>query len=127
MSDNTSDQTAVQDEAYRVLARKYRPTDFSTLIGQDALVRTLTNAIKSGRLAHAFMLTGVRGVGKTTTTVNLAASLAAHGQRVLLIDLDPQGNATMGSGIDKAECEATVYEVLVDGVPVADARIRPDA
>ena len=67
------------------------------------------------------------GVGKTTTTVNLAASLAAHGQRVLLIDLDPQGNATMGSGIDKAECEATVYEVLVDGVPVADARIRPDA
>ena len=56
------------------------------------------------------------GVGKTTTTVNLAASLAAHGQRVLLIDLDPQGNATMGSGIDKAECEATVYEVLVDGV-----------
>lgn len=67
------------------------------------------------------------GVGKTTTTVNLAASLAAHGQRVLLIDLDPQGNATMGSGIDKAEFEATVYEVLVDGVPVADARIRPDA
>lgn len=67
------------------------------------------------------------GVGKTTTTVNLAASLAAHGQRVLLIDLDPQGNATMGRGIDKAECEATVYEVLVDGVPVADARIRPDA
>ena len=46
--------------AYRVLARKYRPTDFATLIGQDAMVRTLTNAIQSGRLAHAFVLTGVR-------------------------------------------------------------------
>jgi chromosome partitioning protein len=67
------------------------------------------------------------GVGKTTTTVNLAASLAAQGQRVLLIDLDPQGNATMGSGIDKAACEATVYEVLVDGVGVAQARVRPEA
>jgi hypothetical protein len=57
------------------------------------------------------------GVGKTTTSVNLAASLAAQEQRVLLIDLDPQGNATMGSGIDKAACESTVYEVLIDGVP----------
>ena len=47
---------------YRVLARKYRPRNFDELIGQDALVRTLTNAISSGRIAHAFMLTGVRGV-----------------------------------------------------------------
>src|ERR1700754_641040 len=67
------------------------------------------------------------GVGKTTTAVNLAASLASQGQRVLLIDLDPQGNATMGSGIDKAACEKTVYEVLVDGVKVADAKVRPEA
>ncbi|MEX3548115.1 MAG: AAA family ATPase [Burkholderia sp.] len=66
------------------------------------------------------------GVGKTTTTVNLAASLAAKQQRVLLIDLDPQGNATMGSGIDKAACEATVYEVLVDGVSIEQARVRPE-
>ncbi|CAB3780757.1 Sporulation initiation inhibitor protein Soj [Paraburkholderia caffeinitolerans] len=66
------------------------------------------------------------GVGKTTTTVNLAASLASQGQRVLLIDLDPQGNATMGSGIDKAACENTVYEVLVDGVSVPEARKRPE-
>jgi chromosome partitioning protein len=67
------------------------------------------------------------GVGKTTTAVNLAASLAGLDQRVLLIDLDPQGNATMGSGIDKAACENTVYEVLVDGVKVADAKLRPEA
>jgi chromosome partitioning protein len=67
------------------------------------------------------------GVGKTTTTVNLAASLAAQDQRVLLIDLDPQGNATMGSGIDKTGCASTIYEVLVDGVSVASARVRPEA
>ncbi|PCI41393.1 MAG: DNA polymerase III subunit gamma/tau [Rhodospirillaceae bacterium] len=79
MSEPTSDQTAAPDEEYRVLARKYRPTDFSTLIGQDALVRTLTNAIESGRLAHAFMLTGVRGVGKTTTARIIARALNCIG------------------------------------------------
>jgi chromosome partitioning protein len=67
------------------------------------------------------------GVGKTTTAVNLAASLAGLDQRVLLIDLDPQGNATMGSGVDKAACENTVYEVLVDGVTLKEARTRPAA
>jgi len=60
---------------YRVLARKYRPQDFSQLKGQEALVRTLTNAIQSGRLAHAYMLTGVRGVGKTTTARIIARAL----------------------------------------------------
>jgi DNA polymerase-3 subunit gamma/tau len=58
--------------AYRVLARKYRPTSFPDLIGQEAMVRTLKNAIATGRLAHAFVLTGVRGVGKTTTARILA-------------------------------------------------------
>ncbi|MBF0249769.1 MAG: DNA polymerase III subunit gamma/tau [Alphaproteobacteria bacterium] len=77
MSDKTSTRTP-KDE-YRVLARKYRPTDFTTLIGQDALVRTLTNAIRSGRLAHAFMLTGVRGVGKTTTARIIARALNCIG------------------------------------------------
>ena len=56
-----------QGAAYTVLARKYRPRNFEDLIGQEAMVRTLTNAFSSGRIAHAFMLTGVRGVGKTTT------------------------------------------------------------
>ena len=60
---------------YRVLARKYRPNNFAELIGQDALVRTLTNAIATDRLAHAFLLTGVRGVGKTTTARIIARSL----------------------------------------------------
>lgn len=60
---------------YRVLARKYRPQNFDQLIGQDALVRTLKNAIETGRIAHAFMLTGVRGVGKTTTARIIAKAL----------------------------------------------------
>jgi chromosome partitioning protein len=62
------------------------------------------------------------GVGKTTTTVNLAAGLALAGKRVLLVDLDPQGNATMGSGIDKRALPATVYDVLLESSTVADAR-----
>ena len=67
------------------------------------------------------------GVGKTTTSVNLAASLAGTGKRVLLIDLDPQGNATMGSGIDKRDLQASVYDVLLGGRTVAEARIRSEA
>ena len=64
------------------------------------------------------------GVGKTTTGVNLAASLAAAKQRVLLIDLDPQGNATMGSGINKRTLAASVYHVLLGEKSLADARLR---
>jgi cellulose biosynthesis protein BcsQ len=60
------------------------------------------------------------GVGKTTTGVNLAASLAAMQRRVLLVDLDPQGNATMGSGVDKRSLTATVYQVLLGEKQIAD-------
>ena len=64
---------------YRVLARKYRPVDFTTLVGQEAMVRTLRNAIATGRIAHAFMLTGVRGVGKTTTARIISRALNCVG------------------------------------------------
>jgi len=63
------------------------------------------------------------GVGKTTTSVNLAASLAATKQRVLLIDLDPQGNATMGSGVDKRTLQRTVYHVLLGEADIREARV----
>ncbi|MEY4706341.1 MAG: putative polymerase subunit gamma and tau [Pseudomonadota bacterium] len=66
-------------QPYRVLARKYRPSDFTGLIGQEALVRTLSSAFATGRIAHAFMLTGVRGVGKTTTARIIARALNCIG------------------------------------------------
>jgi chromosome partitioning protein len=67
------------------------------------------------------------GVGKTTTTVNLAAGLAKVGQRVLVVDLDPQGNATMGCGIDKRKLETTVYDVLLESASVAEARTKSES
>lgn len=77
-----------RQEAYRVLARKYRPQTFSELIGQDAMVQTLGNAIKRDRLAHAFLLTGVRGVGKTSTARLIAKALNCIGP-------DGQGGPTI--------------------------------
>ncbi len=77
-----------KDTHYRVLARKYRPVDFAELIGQDAMVRTLSNAIETGRLAHAFILTGVRGIGKTTTARIIAKALNCVGK-------DGKGGATI--------------------------------
>lgn len=79
---------AASAQPYRVLARKYRPQTFSELIGQDAMVRTLANAIERGRLAHAFLMTGVRGVGKTSTARLIAKALNCIGP-------DGQGGATI--------------------------------
>ena len=66
------------------------------------------------------------GVGKTTTSVNLAAGLAKIKQRVLLVDLDPQGNATMGSGVDKRAIELTVYDVLLESASIKEAAVKAE-
>ncbi|UUX96219.1 ParA family protein [Aquabacterium sp. J223] len=76
-------------------------------------------------MARIFCIANQKGgVGKTTTAVNLAAGLAHLGQRVLLVDLDPQGNATMGSGVDKRQLALSVYQVLLESATVEDARQR---
>ena len=72
---NDATQSGPQHGAYRVLARKYRPTSFDDLIGQDAMVRTISNAFETGRIPQAWILTGVRGVGKTTTARILSRAL----------------------------------------------------
>ena len=78
-------------------------------------------------MARIFCIANQKGgVGKTTTTVNLAAGLARIGQRVLVVDLDPQGNATMGSGVDKRALSLTVYDVLLESASVAEARQRSE-
>ena len=68
-----------KQDQYVVLARKYRPQNFEDLLGQDALVQTLTNAINNNRLHHAYILTGIRGVGKTTTARLIAKALNCTG------------------------------------------------
>ncbi len=84
---------AADAPAYQVLARKYRPRTFEDLIGQEAMVRTLTNAFATGRIAHAFMLTGVRGVGKTTTARLMARALNYESDTVHApsVDLSVEG------------------------------------
>ncbi len=78
-------------------------------------------------MAQIFCIANQKGgVGKTTTTVNLAAGLARLGQRVLMVDLDPQGNATMGSGVDKRAMSASVYEVLLESATVAEVAVVPE-
>jgi len=94
-----SEESTQEQVPYRVLARKYRPQNFDDLIGQDALVRTLKNAIESGRIAHAFMLTGIRGVGKTTTARIIAKALNYTGA-------DGTAGPTTGATDDCETCKA---------------------
>jgi DNA polymerase-3 subunit gamma/tau len=101
---------------YRVLARKYRPSTFSELIGQEALVRTLTNAIKMNRLAHAYLLTGVRGVGKTTTARIIARALNCVGP-------DGTGGATAAPCGQCEHCKAIGEDRHVDVIEM-DAASR---
>ena len=109
---------AERDETtpYRVLARKYRPARFADLIGQDAMVRTLTNALESGRLAHAFILTGVRGVGKTTTARIIARALNCVGP-------DGQGGPTPAPCGQCEPCVAITQDRHMDVVEM-DAASR---
>jgi len=116
------------DSAYRVLARKYRPQSFGELIGQDAMVRTLGNAIARGRIAHAFLLTGVRGVGKTSTARLIAKALNCIGP-------DGQGGPTItpcnvcepcraiaeGRHIDVIEMDAASHTGIDDVREIIDA------
>ena len=113
---------------YRVLARKYRPQTFSELIGQDAMVQTLANAIARGRIAHAFLLTGVRGVGKTSTARLIAKALNCIGP-------DGQGGPTInpcnvcepcraiseGRHIDVIEMDAASHTGIDDIREIIDA------
>ena len=90
----------VRDDGYVVLARKYRPQSFEDMIGQEAMVRTLRNAFASGRIAHAFMLTGVRGVGKTTTARLLARALNFESAEV--------HQPTVELGVEGRHCRAII-------------------
>jgi DNA polymerase-3 subunit gamma/tau len=117
-----------QAEAYRVLARKYRPQTFAELIGQDAMVTTLGNAIKRGRLAHAFLLTGVRGVGKTSTARLIAKALnciGPDGQGGPTIDpcgvCEPCRAIAEGRHIDVIEMDAASHTGVDDVREIIDA------
>jgi DNA polymerase-3 subunit gamma/tau len=128
---------AVEEAAgYQVLARKYRPKTFDELIGQEGMVRTLTNAFATGRIAHAFMLTGVRGVGKTTTARLLARALNYEREDIHepSLDLGVEGVQCRaiieGRHIDVLELDAAsrskVDEMreLIDGVRYAPVQAR---
>ena len=132
----TAEPTGDESAAYTVLARKYRPRKFEDLIGQEAMVRTLTNAFATGRIAHGFMLTGVRGVGKTTTARLLARALNYETDTVKQpsVDLKEEGYHCRaiieGRHMDVLELDAAsrtkVDEMreLLDGVRYAPSEAR---
>ena len=127
-----SNGTSAQDDGYRVLARKYRPMDFGDLIGQEPMVRTLTNAFETGRIAQAYMLTGVRGVGKTTTARILARALNYRTDAIdkPTIDLAEPGEhceaIIRGSHVDVIEMDAASHTGIDDIREIIEqVRYRP--
>jgi len=119
---------APSGQPYRVLARKYRPQTFAELIGQDAMVQTLGNAIRRGRLAHAFLMTGVRGVGKTSTARLIAKALncvGPDGQGGPTIDpcgqCEPCVAIAEGRHIDVIEMDAASHNGIDDVRAMTDA------
>jgi DNA polymerase III subunit gamma/tau len=120
MSEAGTDLSAKPNSGYRVLARKYRPADFRSLIGQEPMVRTLTNAFASGRIAQAWMLTGVRGVGKTTTARILARALnyktaAVNQPSIELDEIGEHCRAIMeGRHVDVVEMDAASHTGIDD-------------
>jgi DNA polymerase-3 subunit gamma/tau len=112
---NKTGNNGASDGSYKVLARKYRPRNFDDLIGQEAMVQTLTNAFDSGRIAHGFMLTGVRGVGKTTTARILA--------RALNYQTETMNTPSMALAEDGAHCAAIMDGTHVDVIEM-DAASR---
>ena len=121
-------QKTANASPYRVLARKYRPQTFSELIGQDAMVKTLANAISRGRIAHAFLLTGVRGVGKTSTARLIAKALnciGPDGQGGPTIDpcnvCEPCRAISEGRHIDVIEMDAASHTGIDDVREIIDA------
>ena len=107
--------------SYTALYRVWRPGNFTEVVGQKHISQTLKNAIMQNRVSHAYLFTGPRGVGKTTTSVNLAASLGVLEKKVLLIDADPQANASSGLGIDIETIEKGTYQVLEHSVSAKEA------
>ncbi|MDE2444758.1 MAG: DNA polymerase III subunit gamma/tau [Alphaproteobacteria bacterium] len=129
MAEAPTDHTG---SGYRVLARKYRPKDFSDLIGQEALVRTLTNAFTTGRIAQGYMLTGVRGIGKTTTARLIARALNyPGGPTVDMPEMTPGCEAILESRhIDVIEMDAASntgvdnMREIIDSVRYAPVQAR---
>ena len=110
------DQRSASASPYRVLARQYRPQTFEEVVGQDAVVRTLTNAIEAGRVAHAFLFCGTRGVGKTTLARLLAKALNCEkGPTAQPCNAcDPCREVAAGASVDVLEIDGASHNKVDD-------------